>query len=159
MNNDLISRSELRKRFQAILDRGDMFCEYDIIGMVDNAQPIDFEKLGESLRCQIRAEYGSCDDCELSCPRNELIKLLDSGRPQGEWILISERLPNICGVYNVTKRVIEGGRRYYIADSCYFDGTDTWHDDNRINFGRERVNCIIAWQPLPEAYKETDNDE
>ena len=79
-------------------------------------------------------------------------------RPQGKWISVSERLPNICGVYNVTKRVIEGGRCYYIAGSCYFDGTETWHDDNRINFGRERVNCIIAWQPLPEPYKEAEND-
>ena len=41
---DLISRSELRKRFQAILDRGDMFCEYDIIGMVDNAPPVESYK-------------------------------------------------------------------------------------------------------------------
>jgi len=80
-------------------------------------------------------------------------------RPQGEWIPVSEKLPNICGVYNVTKRVIEGGRRYYIADSCYFDGTGTWHNDNRINFGREPVNCIIAWQPLPKPYKkEAEND-
>lgn len=79
-------------------------------------------------------------------------------RPQGEWISVSEKLPNICGVYNVTKRVIEGGRRYYIAGSCYFDGTGTWHNDNRINFGREPVNCIIAWQPLPEPYKEAEND-
>lgn len=74
-------------------------------------------------------------------------------RTEERWIPVSERLPNICGVYNVTKCIIDGGRRYYIADSCYFDGTDTWHDDNRINFGREPVNCIIAWQPLPEPYK------
>jgi hypothetical protein len=77
-------------------------------------------------------------------------------RPQGEWIPVNEKLPNICGVYNVTKRVIEGGRRYYIADSCYFDGTRNWHNDNRINFGREYVNSIIAWQPLPEPYKEAE---
>jgi hypothetical protein len=44
-NDDLISRSELRARFQVILDRGDMFCEYDIVGMVDNAQPVDVERL------------------------------------------------------------------------------------------------------------------
>lgn len=55
--------------------------------IIDNAPTVDFEKLGESLNCQIRAEYGSCDDCELSCPRNELIKLLDSERPTGEWIV------------------------------------------------------------------------
>ena len=53
---------------------------------IDNAPTVDFEKLGESLRCQIRAEYGSCDGCELSCPRNELINLLNLERPQGEWI-------------------------------------------------------------------------
>lgn len=53
---------------------------------IANAPTVDFEKLGESLRCQIRAEYGSCDDCELSCPRNELIKLLDLERPTGHWI-------------------------------------------------------------------------
>lgn len=41
MNNDLISRSALRARYQEILDRGDMFCEYDIIGMVDNAPAVD----------------------------------------------------------------------------------------------------------------------
>lgn len=52
---------------------------------IDNAPTVDFEKLGESLRCQIRAEYGGCDDCELSCPRNELIKLLGLARPHGEW--------------------------------------------------------------------------
>lgn len=96
----LIDADALRAKYQAILDRGDMFCEYDIIGMVDNAPTVDFEKLGESLRCQIRAEYGSCDDCELSCPRNELIKLLDSERPTGEWKQIDAFVAkcSVCGV-------------------------------------------------------------
>lgn len=92
---DLISRSELRK---ALHDRyaqwGDL-TKYEILmsamfetfnKLIDNAPTIDFEKLGESLNCQIRAHYGSCDDCELSCPRNELIKLLGLARPHGEWI-------------------------------------------------------------------------
>lgn len=51
------------------------------LGVIDNAPTVDFEKLGESLNCQIRATYGSCDDCLLSCPRNELIKLLGLARP------------------------------------------------------------------------------
>lgn len=37
----LIDADALRARFQAILDRGDMFCEYDIIGMVDNAPTVE----------------------------------------------------------------------------------------------------------------------
>ena len=96
MNNDLISRSELKKSLNFVYD-----CDYigstskegiasDIIETIDNAPTVDFEKLGESLRCQIRAEYGSCDDCELSCPRNELIKLLDSERPTGHWLGMRE---------------------------------------------------------------------
>ena len=37
----LIDADALRARFQEILDRGDMFCEYDIIGMVDNAPTVE----------------------------------------------------------------------------------------------------------------------
>lgn len=37
----LIDADKLRARYQAILDRGDMFCEYDIIGMVDNAPTVE----------------------------------------------------------------------------------------------------------------------
>lgn len=36
----LIDADKLRAEYQAILDRGDMFCEYDIIGMVDNAPTV-----------------------------------------------------------------------------------------------------------------------
>ncbi len=37
----LIDADKLRAEYQAILDRGDMFCEYDIIGMLDNAPTVD----------------------------------------------------------------------------------------------------------------------
>ena len=37
----LIDADALRAEFQAILDRGDMFCEYDIVGMVDKAPTIE----------------------------------------------------------------------------------------------------------------------
>ena len=140
MNNDLISRSELRKRFQAILDRGDMFCEYDIIGMVDNAPTVDFEKLGESLRCQIRAEYGSCDDCELSCPRNELIKLLDSERPTGHWI--NEHSIDIgyktaeCSECGNRSRLISHdtgfGYKYEYYPFCHWCGADMRGESNEL---------------------------
>lgn len=63
---------------------------FNTLLLIDNAPTVDFEKLGESLNCQIRATYGSCDDCLLSCPRNELIKLLGLARPQGKWKRINE---------------------------------------------------------------------
>lgn len=75
MNDDLISRSELRARFQAILDRGDMFCEYDIIGMVDNAPTVERPRgewiyIGQRNRLKVvectnchKRQYGSMKYC------------------------------------------------------------------------------------------------
>lgn len=40
----LIDADELRAKYQAILNRGDMFCEYDIIGMVDNAPTVELDE-------------------------------------------------------------------------------------------------------------------
>lgn len=82
------------------------------------------------------------------------IKVLEQ-RPQGEWIPVSERLPNCNGVYNVT-RIIEGTR---LTDACYFDGQNTWHSDICVNHGRPYLNDIIAWIPLLEPYKKgAEND-
>ena len=75
-------------------------------------------------------------------------------RQQGEWTPVSEGLPRRNGVYNVT-RIIEGTA---ISDSCYFDGQNTWHRDTGVNHGRPYLNDIIAWQELPEPYKEGDQE-
>jgi len=70
---------------------------------------------------------------------------------QTTWILCSERLPKIAGVYRVT--------RYYLnnnyVDGCFFDGSNTWYDDNRINHERAYADNVIAWQENPEPYKIT----
>ena len=65
------------------------------------------------------------------------------------WIPVEERLlPNKNGVYNVTRLIDDA----FISDSAYFDGQDTWHNDNRVNHARPYLTDIVAWQPLPEAY-------
>ncbi len=66
-----------------------------------------------------------------------------------DWIPCSERLPNQNGVYNVTRLIDDA----FISDSAYFDGQDTWHNDNRVNHARSYLTDIVAWQPLPEPYK------
>ena len=43
----LIDADVLRAEYQAILDRGDMFCEYDIIGMLDNAPTVEERPTGK----------------------------------------------------------------------------------------------------------------
>lgn len=76
--------------------------------------------------------------------------------PQPEWIPVSERLPNSNGIYNVTRKISDGFECRNIVDTCYFDGTNIWHDDTRINHGREYLTDIVAWMPLPEPWKEEE---
>ena len=80
-------------------------------------------------------------------------------KPKGEWIPVSERLPNCNGCYNVTRKLKEGETIYFISDVCYFDGQNTWHRDTGVNHGRPYLNDIIAWQPLPEPYKKEGEEE
>lgn len=70
------------------------------------------------------------------------------------WIPVSERLPKIADVYRVTRyyknNVIDSS---YHVDACFFDGSNTWYNDNRINHERAYANNVIAWQENPEPYK------
>lgn len=56
---------------------------------IDNVSDIDFEGLSSVINCQIRHENNGCNDCELSCPRNELISILSKLRPTGQWIPVN----------------------------------------------------------------------
>lgn len=66
-----------------------------------------------------------------------------------EWIPVSERLPKVADCYAVTRKIGSD----LITDTCFFDGTDTWHNDNRINYERNNLIDIVAWMPLPESYR------
>lgn len=69
------------------------------------------------------------------------IKALEE-RPQGEWIPISERLPEINVDVIVTD--IETIGTY----SAYYLGNGFWECDNG-----QYNNRIIAWMPFPEPYR------
>lgn len=75
-----------------------------------------------------------------------------------EWIPCSERLPNINGIYIVTRRRSDGFECRNLTDACYFDGTSTWHDDTRVNHGRKYLADVLAWMPLPKPYKGGDDE-
>lgn len=85
----------------------------------------------------------------------ELCELAISALEQeSRWIPCSERLPKTAGVYRVTRYYPNNVMNpNYLVDACYFDGSDTWYNDNRINHERAYVNNIIAWQEDPEPYK------
>ena len=105
---------------------------------------IDEKKLIEDIKeCytdEFLAEYG-------------FDKLVEAQPKVDEWIPCSERLPNTNGVYSVTRKLVDGEHEFYISDSSYFDGQDTWHADNRVNHGREYLKDVIAWMPLQKPYK------
>ena len=74
-------------------------------------------------------------------------------RPQGEWVLITERLPDrfedVLITYQIPNREPKVRRALYVGGKFNFDNGDTW------NWNDPEVK---AWMPLPEAYKETEND-
>ena len=82
------------------------------------------------------------------------LKSLENERPQGEWVLITERLPDYMEDTLVTIQVnnrepkVRSG--FYAHGYFHNDIGDTW------NWNDPEVK---AWMPLPEAYKEeAEND-
>ena len=81
-----------------------------------------------------------------------------------KWIPISERLPKIADVYRVTRYYPNNVMNpNYLVDACFFDGSNTWYNDNRINHERAYADNVIAWQENPEPYepqeRKQDKDE
>ena len=80
--------------------------------------------------------------------RNAKLKvLIEEERPQGEWIPVSERLPDLFEVVLVTDKtgkVFEYERRPLDEEG---NVCEEW-----AFLGRK----IIAWMPLPEPYKEDE---
>lgn len=97
----------------------------------------------------IRSHMDDVPKCG-ECSRKKLYQIgYEDGKKDKDWISVEDRLPNQNGVYNVTRLVDDA----FISDSAYFDGQDTWHNDNRVNHIRPYLTDIVAWQPLPELYK------
>lgn len=77
-----------------------------------------------------------------------------------KWIPVSERLPKIADVYRVTRYYPNNVMNpNYLVDACFFDGSNTWYNDNRINHERDYANNVIAWQGNPEPYEPQESEE
>lgn len=73
----------------------------------------------------------------------------------GKWILCSERLPEDEQIVIVAVGSDYGNRRYLFAYYKIDDHMDCWRNAN-TGF---RIWCsVIAWMPLPEPYKENDDE-
>ena len=65
-----------------------------------------------------------------------LEKQMSSSENPNKWIPISERLPESSGVYIVSRWFSDGCESKILTSACYFDGTNTWHNDIGINHSR-----------------------
>ena len=83
---------------------------------------------------------------------------LKSLEQEPRWIPVSERLPESCGMYIVTRKIYDcpDTAPIIMSDESWFDGQNTWHNDNRINHDRGYLSDVIAWMPLPKAYSEVE---
>ena len=97
--------------------------------------------------------------------KEELLKALKYDREQYEkgyqdglnadrWIPCHEKLPNSNGVYQITRGIIDVIYPVRIQTCAYFDGQNTWHNDNRVNHGREYLKDVVAWMERPDPYIE-----
>ena len=127
MNNDLISREALKDKIPYLWsDPTDIGMLYDLI---DNAPTVAVD---EEIERQREEFYQS------SKKLFDTARMLGVERPQGEWIPVSERLPEYSGLYLIS---IDD-----LVTVANFTGT---YFSNR---GGVRV-VVDAWQPLPEPYK------
>lgn len=71
-----------------------------------------------------------------------------------EWIPVSKRLPKVAGVYRVTRRYLDNVMNpHYIVTACFFDGSNTWYNDIKVNHERPYADNVIAWQEDPKPYE------
>ena len=81
------------------------------------------------------------------------IKALEE-RPQDEWVLITERLPDYMEDTLVTIQV--NNREPKVRSGFYAHGY--FHNDNGDTWNWNDPE-VKAWMPLPEPYKEAENEE
>jgi len=89
--------------------------------------------------CPIDTEYDCTllDRVDVRCVLTDL----PSAQPEQRWIPCGERLPEERGFYLTTTK-----------DKAVY--CDYWNEDNF-----DRTEMVIAWMPLPEAYRGGDEQE
>lgn len=92
------------------------------------------------MQAQVEWEY----PMDYAVAIDEVVKALEAQ----EWIPCSERLPEEIGTYLVTLDYKEHGTG---ITTLWFHGSLGW--DYRV------ADVVTAWMPLPEPYREEEDDE
>lgn len=169
MNNDLISRNDLKKEFEkiyplALNEMGGVINKriYDIIDSAPTVEPCY-----QTTSC---LDCGNYDKENHNCPRFcEVIRNLVNEvkeRPQGEWIPVKtrdltaaekEEHPDITFMWDCP--LPDDGQDVIITTSwgdvkiCTF-----CVDDIGSYFDETDEDDVLAWMPLPESYPKEDSE-
>ncbi len=87
------------------------------------------------------------------------IKQLPSAQPKQRWIPCSERMPEVCGRYLVTRGLNACGalwNRVYIINYSDLMGLKSeriWWTGNVGKSDFKRIDDVAAWMPLPKPCK------
>lgn len=100
---------------------------------------------------------------EMLSPRwfaiNEMFEIIKRQPKVGEWIPCSERLPEEDGIYIVDDRVFNSPwihtAGFMVSSKAWCENHGVYYDDK---YGRYEDGRVIAWQPLPEPWKEKTHD-
>lgn len=119
---------------------------------------INEKKLIEDLEEQYKSliPEDDTDFCKIWQIKQD-IKIIEAQPQVGEWIQVSERLPDNSKEDWVLAQVQEDNGYMWIPRVMeYREQMDDWYDES-FGWLKERhgdVFKVIAWMPLPEPYKE-----
>ena len=117
---------------------------------------IDEKKLIDEIKNWIETDH--FEDFSAGYILSDVIEEIDKMSKVGEWIPVSERLPAL-GTWNIVtiKDHLRNGRRALRYPVIYMEKMyDTGYGfyENGTDILLPEYSEIIAWQPLPESYRE-----
>ena len=165
MNNDLISREALKNYARKVMYEKNA-TNFSLLKVFDEI--IDNAPTVELTETEIQEVLNK--RC-MTVVANEYLIALHGKRPQGKWIPVSERLPDDLEPVNITWINHEPEPYYkeikdkpFTATGVYFNGQWYWwsstctdilaYYSHNFNDVMDPAIEVIAWQPLPEPYKE-----
>lgn len=95
----------------------------------------------------IRSHMDEIPNCEGCSRRKWYQKGFEDGKKDNDWIPVEEKLPESDGFYLATLDGEICGQEEAFTGLAEFEH-GKWIDDE------EGYKCVLAWQPLPEPYKE-----